>query len=226
MKIKYKVICIILLIAVIFVACEYTGSGDIGTKMEEVLSGVSDKVSDSVSKGIDNVTETAKTKAEEGVKDTATQVVGKAAEDVKNTVSDMISKAGGTGTDKSTNTGSTSDTNEAESETDTGTATDIGTTTDTGSTTGTDATEEEIQAAQAALTDYFGKTDAVTGNEFSFRYTNTVIVEGTSYYIFEMSWLVGKGEDGAHFSYLDDVAVSKDLSFIGEYYEKKVYPFS
>jgi hypothetical protein len=93
--------------------------------------------------------------------------------------------------------------------------------------TATDQTKEAeaIQAAQDALTDYFGKTDEATGNDYSFRYTKTVTIDSVNYYIFEMSWLVGKGEEGAHYSHLSDVAVSQDLGTIGEYYDDLVYPF-
>lgn len=63
--------------------------------------------------------------------------------------------------------------------------------------------------ALTLLQEKFGTEDAETGHLFSWRPEGMIEIDGREYYNFRWSWLVDDGE-GAHLSYLSNVAVRLD----------------
>lgn len=75
--------------------------------------------------------------------------------------------------------------------------------------------ETHITAEEGAavLEKLLGTVDEATGNLMSYGYENTLVVEGTDYYNYRVSWLV----DNSHLSYLTNYLVSVNGGIVKEY---------
>ena len=67
------------------------------------------------------------------------------------------------------------------------------------------------EQAQELLVKVLGEKDEETGNLYSFGYENTMVVDGSEYYVFTWGWLVDD-----HVSHLTDLFVKTDGSAIYE----------
>jgi hypothetical protein len=68
------------------------------------------------------------------------------------------------------------------------------------------------------ISEHFGDVDINTGFPYDYEYNGMIELDGKNYYSFRMNWIVDVGTDTAHSSYLTDLVVSEDLSYVGENY--------